>query len=92
MKKYGKRYTAFYRERARTFAEYIITTGATIRETAKHFDSSKSTVHDDVHKFLPKANPCLYKECQEVLDYNKSQATSRGGAAFAIKRKKEVER
>ncbi|MEG1207394.1 MAG: sporulation transcriptional regulator SpoIIID, partial [Angelakisella sp.] len=32
-------------DRAVCFAEHIIDTGATVRETAKRFDISKSTVH-----------------------------------------------
>ena len=35
-------------DRANTFALYIIETGATVRETAKKFDISKSTVHIEV--------------------------------------------
>ncbi len=35
-------------DRASAFALYIIETGATVRETAKKFDISKSTVHTAV--------------------------------------------
>ena len=35
-------------DRAVRFAQYIIDTGATVRDTAKKFDISKSTVHTDV--------------------------------------------
>ncbi len=31
-------------------AEYIVETGQTVRQTAKTFGVSKSTVHTDVHK------------------------------------------
>lgn len=37
-------------DRANAFALYIIETGATVRETAKKFDISKSTVHMEVIK------------------------------------------
>ncbi len=37
-------------DRAISFAEYIIETGATVRETAKEFHISKSTVHMEVTK------------------------------------------
>ena len=35
-------------DRAAKFARYIIETGATVRETAKEFCISKSTVHMEV--------------------------------------------
>lgn len=36
--------------RAAKIAEYVITTGATVRAAAKHFGISKSTVHTAVTK------------------------------------------
>ncbi len=35
----------YIEERAKVFADYIIKTGATVRDTAKKFGTSKSTVH-----------------------------------------------
>ena len=43
--------------RARELAVYIIETRTTIRQAAKHFGLSKSTVHKDLAERLPAANP-----------------------------------
>ena len=42
--------------RARELAVYIIETRTTIRQAAKHFGLSKSTVHKDLTERLPLAN------------------------------------
>ena len=42
--------TDYIEERAVEIAEYIIETKATVRQTAKKFGISKSTVHIDVTK------------------------------------------
>ena len=49
-------------DRAAKFARYIIETGATVRETAKEFCISKSTVHKDIQERLPLLNYPLYRE------------------------------
>ena len=41
-------------ERAKELALYIIETGATVRQTAKRFGISKSTVHTDITARLMK--------------------------------------
>ena len=46
--------------RARELAVYIIETRTTIRQAAKHFGLSKSTVHKDLAERLPAANHALY--------------------------------
>ena len=38
----------YMERRARSCAEYILSTGATVRACANHFGISKSTVHKDV--------------------------------------------
>ena len=40
----------YIEERAVEIAEYIIENNATVRQAAKQFGVSKSTVHTDVHK------------------------------------------
>lgn len=72
-------------DRAITFAQYIIEHGATVRETAKEFHISKSTVHKDVTERLPKINSRLYKQVKLVLEKNKQERHIRGG--MATKRK-----
>lgn len=68
-------------ERAVEVAQYIIEHNATVRQTAKQFGISKSTVHKDVAERLLKINPALAEEARKVLDVNKSERHIRGGLA-----------
>ena len=54
-------------------ANYIIENSATVRQTAKQFRISKSTVHKDVTERLLQINPSLAREARKVLDTNKSE-------------------
>ncbi len=72
---------AYIEERAINIANYIIEQNATVRETAKKFGISKSTVHKDVAERLLLINPSLAKEVRKVLDINKSERHIRGGLA-----------
>ena len=67
--------------RARLLGEYIRDEKATVRDCAKHFGISKSTVHKDVTQRLVRLNPTLYKSVREVLDINKEERHIRGGEA-----------
>ena len=67
--------------RARELAVYIIETRTTIRQAAKHFGLSKSTVHKDLAERLPAANHALYAAVREILDENKAERHIRGGLA-----------
>ncbi len=67
---------------------YIVETGATVRDTAKQFCVSKSTVHKDVGIRLEKINKCLYIKVKEVLNKNKSERHIRGGQATKEKYEK----
>lgn len=71
----------YIEERAIAIGEYIATTKATVRETAKKFGISKSTVHKDVTERLNQINPSLAAEARQVLDLNKSERHIRGGLA-----------
>ena len=62
-------------------ANYIIENNATVRQTAKQFRISKSTVHKDVTERLLQINPSLAHETRKVLDTNKSERHIRGGLA-----------
>ena len=59
----------------------IIENNATVRQTAKEFGISKSTVHKDVTERLAVINPALAKQVRNVLDVNKSERHIRGGMA-----------
>lgn len=69
---------------------YIAETGATVRDTAKKFSLSKSTVHKDVTEKLPKLDKKLFKKVRAVLDVNLSERHLRGGEATKIKYTKKT--
>ena len=71
----------YIEERAIDIANYIIGYNATVRQTAKQFGISKSTVHKDVTERLSQINPALAREARKVLDVNKSERHIRGGLA-----------
>jgi len=71
----------YIEERAVSIANYIIDNNATVRQTAKKFGISKSTVHKDVAERLLHINPGLAKQARIVLDINKSERHIRGGMA-----------
>ena len=68
-------------QRACALAVYIIETGATIRDAARHFGISKSTVHKDLTHRLRQHHPGLYLQVREILDRNKQERHIRGGLA-----------
>jgi len=71
----------YIEERAIDIANYIIENNTTVRQTAKQFGISKSTVHKDVTERLMQINPTLATEARKVLDVNKSERHIRGGLA-----------
>lgn len=71
----------YIEERAMEIAHYIIDTNATVRQAAKKFGVSKSTVHKDVVERLPQFNLALAQSARKVLDINKSERHIRGGLA-----------
>ena len=71
----------YIEERAIGIANYIIEHNATVRQTAKTFGISKSTVHKDVTERLSQIDPLLAKQARKVLDINKSERHIRGGLA-----------
>ncbi len=66
-------------ERVIFFASYIIDNNATIRQTAKAFGYSKSTVHNDIQKKLKKCNKQLFEKVKIILENNFSNKHIRGG-------------
>ncbi|MBS6676719.1 MAG: sporulation transcriptional regulator SpoIIID [Clostridiales bacterium] len=71
----------YIEERAIEIANFIIEEKATVRQTAKKFGVSKSTVHKDVTERLLQINPSLAARARVVLDVNKSERHIRGGLA-----------
>ena len=68
-------------ERVIESATYIIEHNATVRQTAKQFGVSKSTVHKDVTDRLIQINPALAGEARKILNVNKEERHIRGGLA-----------
>ncbi|CED94938.1 MULTISPECIES: sporulation transcriptional regulator SpoIIID [Romboutsia] len=79
-------------ERAIVVAKYILEKNTTVRQTAKTFGVSKSTIHKDVTERLEEINPTLAKEVKMVLEKNKSERHIRGGMATKLKYEKETQK
>lgn len=71
----------YIEERAIAIATYIIENNATVRQAAKQFGISKSTVHKDCTERLMQIHPALAREARKVLNVNKSERHIRGGLA-----------
>ncbi|MEC9488490.1 MAG: sporulation transcriptional regulator SpoIIID [Halanaerobium sp.] len=71
----------YIRERVVQVANYIYETKATVRQAAKIFGVSKSTVHKDVTERLEKVDEKLAERVRKVLEFNKAERHIRGGEA-----------
>ena len=71
----------YIEERAIEIANSIIEEKATVRQAAKKFGVSKSTIHKDVTERLLQINRQLASQAREVLDTNKKERHIRGGMA-----------
>ena len=78
-------------ERIHAIAEYILTTGCTVRACAAEFKVSKTTVHKDMRDRLKKLNPGKAEAVSRVLDGNREERHLRGGNATKKKYAKESE-
>lgn len=85
----GKGVRSYIEERAIIVAKYILEKNTTVRQTAKTFGVSKSTIHKDVTERLEEINPSLALEVKTVLEKNKSERHIRGGMATKLKYEKE---
>ena len=66
-------------ERVLNETKVILKTGYTIREIAKIFNVSKSTVHKDLHERLLKIDKTKYDLVDEILKYHTNIRHIRGG-------------
>ena len=82
---------AYIEERVLESAKYIINNKATVRNCAKQFGISKSTVHKDVSERLPNINSAMSGMVRDVLEKNKSERHIRGGLATREKYRKVKE-
>ena len=79
----------YIEKRAIEIGTYIVDKNATVRQAAKAFGVSKSTVHKDVAERLPQIDVTLAKEARAVLDVNKLERHIRGGMATKLKYERE---
>ena len=66
-------------ERVLKEADYILETGKTVRELAKIFKVSKSTVHKDLHERLNLIDKDKYLKVDKILKYHIDIRHLRGG-------------
>ena len=69
------------KRRCEILGEYIVTHGATVRDAARFFGISKSTVHKDVTTELALVDRTLFEAVRAVLEKNKRERHLRGGEA-----------
>lgn len=67
------------KERVLEEAKYMIKTKQTVRELAKIFNVSKSTVHKDLHERLIHIDNILSEEVEKILKYHIDIRHIRGG-------------
>lgn len=69
------------KERALKAGVYIVETNETVRQAARTFGISKSTVHKDITERLPAIHPELSARVASILDEHKAIRHLRGGEA-----------
>ena len=71
----------YIEKRVLEITDYILQSGATVRQAANRFGVSKSTVHKDLTERLPELNREQYDRVKAVLENNKAERHLRGGEA-----------
>lgn len=66
-------------------AQYMLAHKATVRQTGKHFNRSKTAVHNDMREKLPYIDGHLAIEVAKLLNFNFKAKAQRGGEATRIK-------
>lgn len=69
------------RLRCLAIAVYMIDHHATVRQAARVFGLSKSSVHKDMGERLPRIDKRLGQQVAALMQYNKAVRHLRGGAA-----------
>jgi len=67
--------------RVTEIANYVLETGATVRQAGKHFAVSKSTVHKDLQERLRMIDLTKWHKVMAILDVNMAERHIRGGNA-----------
>ena len=60
-------------------ANYLVNTKQTIREVAKHYQVSKSTVHKDLSERLKEIDQNLFNNVNDILQNHLAERHIRGG-------------
>ncbi len=76
------------RLRCLSIAAYMIDRHATVRQAARAFGISKSSVHKDMGQRLPGIDRQLGRQVAALMQYNKAVRHLRGGAATKAKYRK----
>lgn len=79
----------YIEDRVLRIADYVMESGATVRQAATAFGTSKSTVHKDLTERLYTISPSTAKKVAEVLKKNKDERHIRGGNATRMKYKSQ---
>lgn len=66
-------------------ARYVVENESTVRQAARVFGISKSTVHKDVTERLLHIDASLFSFVKKTLEQNKSERHIRGGEATRLK-------
>ena len=79
-------------KRVSDVADYIIDTGKTIRETAKLFNVSKSTIHKDLKERLLELDEIKYQKIERIMGEHIETRHLKGGESTRqlFLRKKEL--
>jgi putative DeoR family transcriptional regulator (stage III sporulation protein D) len=80
-------YQQYIENRILDEAHYIVDNITTVRDTAKKFGVSKSTVHKDITERLLDINSTLAEEVNIVMGINLEERHLRGGLSTQIKYK-----
>lgn len=81
----------YIQKRVLDLSQYIANRKATVRQAARHFGVSKSTVHKDVTERLPDIDHVLADEVKAILEVNKAERHIRGGEATKKKYQTKTE-
>lgn len=79
----------YIEERTIQLAKFISDRHCTVRDAAREFGISKSTVHKDITEKLHHFDPDLFDDVRKILDINKAERHLRGGEATRAKYQKQ---
>ena len=79
----------YIEDRVRLIADYVLESNATVRQAAKAFGTSKSTVHKDLTERLSTISPQTARKVAKILQKNKEERHIRGGNATRLKYKQK---